>query len=124
MMTRDEAREVLYATAHELMARDRHRDALDAFRALMIVSPSDERGWVGAALCHEHMQQEHTALALLGACEPAGARGPRAALAHARILRKLGRDVDASDCYDEALSRADDVDDAALANAIRFEAAS
>lgn len=105
--------EALYATGHWLHARERFTDAMSVFRALLLVSPEDERGWLGLGACHEALEQEGVALELYETCATA-MRAARCEIARARILRKRGLEDQARAAFDEAARLAEAEHDAIL----------
>ena len=54
---RASAVEGLYATGHWLLSQDRFANAADVLRAMTLVAPEDERGWVALGAAHEGVAQ-------------------------------------------------------------------
>lgn len=52
-LDRPRAVDALYAAGHWLHERERHADAADCFRAMLLLAPNDARGWLGLARSHE-----------------------------------------------------------------------
>lgn len=94
-----DAVETLYATAHELLTGGRAVDAVAVFRAMLIVTPTDERAWLGMALCHAELDQPDVAIALLGTAQEGDLGGARCALARARLLRAHGSPAETRSAY-------------------------
>jgi hypothetical protein len=109
----DTARAVegLYATGHWLLGSDRFRDAGAVFRALVTLSPADERGWLGLGAAHEGIAQPEIALEMYGTGRVVARPSPRCEVARARVLRTLGRDDEAESALDmaDAIALEDDV---------------
>lgn len=108
-----------YATAHAALLGEDERGALGLFWLLALLAPREARAWVGLAACSERLGRDEAALGLyrLGA----SLARERAALCHlgrARALRRLGREAEASDAFDDADAVSDD---AALSAKIRRE---
>jgi hypothetical protein len=99
--------EALYATGHWLFTRNRPEDAACVFRAMILLAPGDERGWLGLGACHEAVDQPLLALELYGTAQVLLPRTVRCRLARARALRVIGLD----DAADEAVLAAADVAD-------------
>jgi hypothetical protein len=111
-----EAIEALYATAKWLLEQRRVLDAIHVFRVMLVASPADERGWLGIGACHEALRQPSIA-ADLYAYGATTCGSVRCHVARARVLRALGRDVDAEaalDAAEYALSPTDDENERAL----------
>jgi hypothetical protein len=100
---RQQAVEVLYATAVDLLEKDKCRDAASVFRLMVRAAPTDERAWIGLGECHAGVSQDRLALELFGqgmlACWPS----VRCTLARARVLRRLGEDEAAVEALEQAL---------------------
>lgn len=102
--------EGLYATGHWLLGADRFRDAGAVFRAMITVSPTDERGWLGLGAAHEGIEQPQIALEMYGTGRVAARPSPRCEVARARVLRALGRDEEAESALDLAEDIVEDED--------------
>lgn len=100
----DTARAVegLYATGHWLLGNERFRDAGAVFRAMVTLSPADERGWLGLGAAHEGIAQPEIALEMYGTGRVVARPSPRCEVARARVLRALGRDDEAESALDLA----------------------
>jgi hypothetical protein len=94
--------EWVYATAFMLLGEERYADAACVFREMIRRAPTDERGWVGVAECHEKKEQFVIALELLGLGSVAAYPTARCHLARARLLRKFDRVDDADDAIEQA----------------------
>lgn len=94
-----DAVETLYATAHELLTGGRTNDAVAVFRAMLIVAPTDERAWLGVALCHVELDQPEVAISLLDTAQEGDVGGARCALARARLLRVHGSPEETRSAY-------------------------
>jgi hypothetical protein len=100
--SRKQAIEALYATGHHLLGADRPRDATALFRAMILLAPLDERGWLGLGAAHEALDAPELALELYAAAAVVTRHAPRCAIARVRLLRALGRRGDALDALDAA----------------------
>lgn len=99
---------VLYSVGHRLLDLERHHDAISLFRTMLIVDPSDERGWLALATCHEALDETDKAIAICRLAETAcGGRAFRCMIARARIQRALGANEEAALTYEHALSLAE-----------------
>jgi hypothetical protein len=106
--------EALYATGHWLVTRSRPEDAACVFRAMILLAPADERGWLGLGACHEAVDQPLLALELYGAAQVLLRRAVRCRLARARVLRVIGLDDEADDALLGAEALADEIGDDTL----------
>jgi predicted Zn-dependent protease len=113
--------EGLYATGYWLFTQKRVAHALVVFRALIHLSPYDERGWVAVGACYEAQDQPDLALVVYGASLRMIARAPRCQLARARVLRSLGRPTEAQLALVEAARAAARTTDAELRALIAAE---
>jgi tetratricopeptide (TPR) repeat protein len=104
------AADSLYAIGYEMYAVDRWRDAADVFRAMVLLWPLDERGWLGLGRCHDSVGEQPVALELLSLATVAIPRSVRARLALAGILRDQARHDDADRLVDDAERLANDAD--------------
>jgi hypothetical protein len=90
--------EGVYAAGHFLLSSERIPEAAGAFRVMLKMAPRDERGWLGLGECHERASQLRVAMELYGVGSVASAGQGRVSvrclLARARVLFKLGHDVD------------------------------
>jgi tetratricopeptide (TPR) repeat protein len=116
-----QAVEILYTTGFQLHAQERYRDAAQVFQIMLQAAPTDERGWVALADCHEKLGQRHIALELASAGTVAAEPAPRCMLSRFRLLYDLDRSQEADEAYDAALGLAAAIDDEDLANAIQNE---
>jgi Flp pilus assembly protein TadD len=91
-MVSREMSDALYAVAHHLLASNRTGEAAEAFRALVVHVPGDERGWLGLAACHQTRGELQLALGLLGLGSVATGHSPRIMLTRSALLRLLGDD--------------------------------
>jgi Tfp pilus assembly protein PilF len=108
------ATEALYATAHWLQSEGRTKDAASVFRAMVVTTPRDERGWLGLGLCHEKLGQEHIALEMYGTGRVMARPAPRCELARARVYRTQGESDKADEALENAEHLAEQLDDDAL----------
>lgn len=101
--------DTLYGAAKWMLDLGRVHKALDLFRAMVLTAPGDERSWLGLGACHERLGQEAIALELyrMGA---ETARSARCHVARSRVLRRLGRDLDAAVALDSAETLAVDAE--------------
>ena len=97
--------DTLYALGHWLVEQARTDDAAHVYRTLLLTAPDDERGWLGLAFVHEARGEDELADGLYLLAEKAVPTSFRAALARARLRRR----VDAGDGIDEAFERAIDL---------------
>jgi cytochrome c-type biogenesis protein CcmH/NrfG len=118
---RRDAIEALYATGHWLYSQERYKDAACVFRAMVHVSPRDERGWLALGACHEALDQASIALEMYGTARVIARPAPRCEIARARVLRARGED----DLADAALNHAEQIaeaqDDDEVRALVRFE---
>ncbi len=104
----------IYTKARQLIERCNYRDAAVMFRLMLYVAPSDERGWLGLALCHERQAQTLVAreLYMLGA---KATKSAKCHIACARLLLEEGRHDQAIEQFDEAIRLATDHGDGDVA---------
>lgn len=103
--------EGLYAVAYGLLDTGRVADAVHAFRVMVRFSPSDERGWLGLANCHEELGDDDVAAELLGAgALVSSPRSARCLVALARLRTREGDRCAAAELLDEALIVAEEAD--------------
>jgi tetratricopeptide (TPR) repeat protein len=119
--SQEDAVEILYSTGFELHAQERYRDAAKVFQVMLVAAPTDERGWLALADCHEKLGQRHIALELFSAGTLAAEPAPRCMLSRFRLLYDLDRPQEADDAYDAALELAAAADDEALTKLIQNE---
>jgi Flp pilus assembly protein TadD len=108
MADRRRATEALYATGHLLLGEEKPAHASGVFRAMALLSPSDERAWLGLGACHEALGHDLIALEMYGTGRVLARAPVRSEVARTRLLRKLGRDDEA----EHALARAEELADA------------
>jgi len=116
-----QAVDILYTTGFELHAQERYRDAAQVFQIMLQAAPTDERGWMALADCHEKLGQRYIALELFSAGTIAAEPAPRCMLSRFRILYDLNRSQEADEAYDAALELAAAADDDDLTNLIQNE---
>src|SRR5260221_6034717 len=116
-----QAVDILYTTGFELHAQERYRDAAQVFQIMLQAAPTDERGWMALADCHEKLGQRYIALELFSAGTIAAEPAPRCMLSRFRILYDLNRSQEADEAYDAALELAAPADDDELTNLIQNE---
>jgi Flp pilus assembly protein TadD len=56
--------EAFYAAGHWLYSQRRFEDAVTVFRAVIRLTPTDERGWLALGACHEALDRHDVALEL------------------------------------------------------------
>ena len=116
--------ETLYGVGHWLLEQRRYDDAKHVFRTMLAVAGADERGWLALGACHEGTQELETAAHLYALAPAACGVAARCLIALARVLRRLERDDDAEEAYEQAARRAEDTDDEALLCILGAERAS
>jgi len=119
--SQQQAVEILYTTGFELHAQERYRDAAQVFQIMLQAAPTDERGWMALADCHEKLGQRYIALQLFSAGTIAAEPAPRCMLSRFRILYDLNRSQEADEAYDTALELAAAADDDDLTKLIQNE---
>ena len=87
--------ELVYCRGFALHADGRYAEAAEAFRVMLQIAPTDERGWLALGDCHEKVGQERVALEIYGAGTVAAQPAPRCLISQFRILYDLG-------CFTEA----------------------
>jgi Flp pilus assembly protein TadD len=117
----EETIEKLYAVGFWLHAEERYADAALAFRTMLRTAPTDERGWLALAACHEKIEQPRIALELYGWGAMVAGASVRCHLARARLLERLDRTADAALAVAAALSAAEASGDEQLALLVRAE---
>src|SRR5258708_11491631 len=113
--------EILYTTGFQLHAQARYCDADQVFRIMLQAAPTDERGWMALADCHEKLGQRYIALELFSAGTIAAEPAPRCMLSRFRILYDLNRSQEADEAYDAALELAAAADEDDLNKLIQYE---
>jgi len=113
--------EILYATGFRLHAQERYRDAAQVFQIMLQAVPTDERGWLALADCHEKLGQRYIALELCSAGTVAAEPAPLCMLSRFRLLYDLNRSQEADEAFDSALELAAAADDEDLAKVIQYE---
>jgi Flp pilus assembly protein TadD len=113
--------EAVYATGHWLFERSRYADAATVFRVMARVAPTDERGWLALAHCHQAVEQDVIALEMLGTARVVAAPAPRCELARSRALRALGRADEADEALESAAEAAERSGNDEIADAVRTE---
>lgn len=98
--------EALYSVGHRLLEHDRPREAISVFRTMLLVEPSDERGWLALGTCHTSLDEPAKALAIFQLAEDACEVAVRCTIARARLLRSLGAHDEAFEAYEGAAERA------------------
>lgn len=110
--TERQAVAALYATGHWLLSIDSSRAALDVFRTMILIAPSDDRGWLGLGEVHERLDGPELAAHLYAVACRAAPGSSRCHIARARVLAKLDLHVEAVAALDIAQaiaeSRSDD----------------
>ena len=94
--------EGIYATGYWLFMQQRVAHALSVFRAMIHLSPYDERGWLALGTCYEAQDQGDVALHVYASSLRMLVAAPRCQLAQARILRAHGRPREAQRALVEA----------------------
>jgi tetratricopeptide (TPR) repeat protein len=113
--------EILYTTGFQLHAQERYRDAAQVFQIMLQAAPTDERGWLALADCHEKLGQRFVALELSSAGAVAAEPAPRCMLSRFRLLYDLNRSQEADEAYEAALALAEAGDDDGLTKLIQNE---
>jgi thioredoxin-like negative regulator of GroEL len=90
--------------AHGLLSQERYREAASVFRIMLQVIPTDERGWLGLAECHEHAGHDELALDIYSAGTVAVKDAARCQLGRARLLRATDRTDESDEAFDLAAS--------------------
>jgi tetratricopeptide (TPR) repeat protein len=103
--------EILYGTGFDLHSRQRYRDAAQVFQVMLQAAPTDERGWLALADCHEKLGQRYIALELISAGTIAAEPAPRCMLSRFRLLYDLDRPEEADEAYAAALDLATNDED-------------
>src|SRR5882762_2246050 len=116
-----QAVETLYTTGFALHAQERYRDAAQVFQIMLRAAPTDERGWLALADCHEKLGQHYIALELFSAGTVAAEPAPRCMLSRFRLLHDLNRLQEADQAYDAALEMAAAAEDDDLTKLIQNE---
>ena len=113
--------DTLYSTGFWLLEQERPHDAVHVFRTMLALAPSDERGWLALGESHERMNEvdKSTRLYRLGVAACGGSA--RLLVAFARAARKLGRDEQSLESYDQAFEIALERDDEQLVRIIEAE---
>src|SRR5690242_11246184 len=117
----EHAVEILYSTGFQLHAQERYRDAAQVFQVMLQAAPTDERGWLALADCHEKLGQRYIALELISAATIAAQPAPRCMVSRFRLLYDLDRAQEAEEAYDAALELADGANDEELIRLIQKE---
>lgn len=113
--------EQLYGVGFWLLGIERFADAALAFRTMLRVAPSDERGWLGLGGCHEKIGQFRIALELYGTGTVVAPMSVRCQVARARLLKELDRPADADEALAEAAAIAADLSDDELVRLVKAE---
>jgi Flp pilus assembly protein TadD len=111
--------DALYTGALWMLERERVLDAAHFFRALLIQSPTDERGWLGLGTCHEQLGQADEAKSLYVSGSIAAASGVKCMVALARLHRHDDQGELADSILEEAAAAA--AGDTALEQLIQQE---
>lgn len=109
-MNTEHVTEALYAGAMWMVERERPLDAAHFFRAMLLHSPTDERGWLGLGQCHEQLEQDAEAEELYIAATVAAERKVRCLVALARLYRRNQAQDEADRVLDDALDMAPNED--------------
>lgn len=113
---RQQAVEVIYATAVECLSKESYAAAACVFRLMLRAAPTDERAWLGLGDSHVGLDHDRLALDFFGRGMVASYPSPRCTLARARTLRRLGEHHEALDALEQARELAVEAgDDEALA---------
>lgn len=94
--------ELVYCRGFALHAEGRYAEAADAFRVMLQIAPTDERGWLALGDCHEKAGQQRVALEIYGAGSIAAQPAPRCLISQFRVLHDLGRFVEADAVLNDA----------------------
>jgi uncharacterized protein HemY len=94
--------DALYAGGMWMLERDRALDAAHFFRAMLLAAPTDQRGWLGLATCHELLGQDEEAQDIYLAGTLAAEERGRCMVALSRLARRRGDPDKAERILDEA----------------------
>jgi tetratricopeptide (TPR) repeat protein len=115
--------ESLYACGHALLQGGQYERASAIFRAMVMCDPKDERGWLALGMCHEAAQQPLVALHMYRVAMDEN-QSVRCAIAYAQLVRKLGGDEEADNCFELATEWAQDDDELKALVAVHKEQSS
>src|SRR5258708_29007729 len=113
--------EILYTTGFQLHAQARYCDAAQVFQIMLQAAPTDERGWLALADCHEKLGQRSIALELFSAGTVAADPAPLCMLSRFRLLYDLNRSQEADEAFGAALELAAEAGDEDLTKVIQHE---
>ena len=108
-----------YASAHRAFESGDERNAARLFGVLAMLSPRDERAWLGLALCQERAGRLRAAASLYELGATLAPSSTRCHLGLARALRELGRVAAAESAFDAAERTCVDVETLAAVCAAR-----
>ena len=97
-----------YSAAHHALENDDLQHAERLFAMMLLLRPSDERGWLGLAVIGERRGAWRFAAALYRAGSAVSRDSVRCLLGLGRALAELGRRRDAERALDEAERKTDD----------------
>jgi tetratricopeptide (TPR) repeat protein len=115
------AADAIYAAGHYLLTNDRAFDALDVFRTLLLVAPSDERGWLGLGASHQELGESEKALELYRLADAAVGNSVRIELARAGALRLTNDVAEMRESLERATELAESAGDATLIDLVQRE---
>lgn len=115
------ALEGIYAVGYDLIEQESWSVASDVFRAMVLLAPSDERGWLALGTCHENLSQRDTAIELYSLGMLATPKGVRCRLALSRALTERGDHLHAESVLDAAEAVAEASDDETLIRLVKKE---
>ncbi len=108
----------LYATAHWLYEAAKYTEATDVFRALLLVSPADERGWLGMGTCQVQLERRDVALKIFAMGAVAVPGSSRCCLAAAQVLLLDGHREAAEEALEKASEAAESAHDDEVLEAV------
>lgn len=76
----------IYTLGFQNLRQRRISTAMDVFRSLILLFPSDERGWLGLGLCHERVGHPDLAREVYGTGSLIAIHPQRCQKAHKRLL--------------------------------------
>jgi tetratricopeptide (TPR) repeat protein len=100
--------ELVYSKGFAFHADGRYAEAAEAFRVMLQIAPTDERGWLALGDCHEKVGQKRVALEIYGAGSVAAQPAPRCLISRFRILYDAGHFSEADAVLNDADSLAAD----------------
>lgn len=106
--------EACYASAHRALADEDDRNATRLFVLMALLSPRDERAWLGLGVCNERAGRLEAAAALFAVGAVLSPESPFCHLGRGRVSASLGRRAEAEAAFDTARALADEALRAAI----------